>query len=116
MIWRWDKIFLNELFKYFFITKLFKRYKLILISGFYAFLFIFHWIFVAHYTNIVNSDLDGLKGENITTMIFHLSLIFIAITIFFFEKAGPGVINKKNISKDKDSNLVGKILDLIESK
>ncbi len=58
MIWRWDKIYLKELIKYFFITKLFKPYKLIFISGFYLFLFIFHWIFMVHYSNVIISNIE----------------------------------------------------------
>lgn len=49
-------------------------------------------------------------------MLFHLFLIFIAISAFFFFKAETGAIEKKHISKDKDSNLVGQLLFLMENK
>ena len=49
-------------------------------------------------------------------MIFHLCLIIIGVILFFFEKAEPGNLPKMHIQKDKDTNLIGRILDLLEQK
>lgn len=47
-------------------------------------------------------------------MIFNLTLIIICITLFLFEKADSSFIKKRSIIKDKDINLISKILNIIE--
>ena len=49
-------------------------------------------------------------------MIFHLFLMLVGIALFFFEKNEPGVLQKKHIHKDKEANLVGRVLELIEGR
>lgn len=71
----------------------------------YTLLYVFHWVFV-----------DDSEGLSITTMMFHLMLILIGLNLFFFMRADSSILNKKHISKDKDHNLIGNIMDLIESR
>jgi glucan phosphoethanolaminetransferase (alkaline phosphatase superfamily) len=74
-----------------------QNYNLIMLGVYYLVLYVFHWFFVD----------DSILGQRTVTMLFHLFLIFIAISAFFFFKADTGAIEKKHISKDRDISLVG---------
>ncbi|CDW85580.1 ankyrin repeat protein [Stylonychia lemnae] len=47
-------------------------------------------------------------------MIFHMTLLILFINILVVYKSGSGFIEKKNLNRDRDSNLVGQLLFLME--
>jgi hypothetical protein len=41
-------------------------------------------------------------------------MIFTLVTLFFFNKDEPGTLPTKSLYNDKDSNVIGKVLGIIE--
>ena len=49
-------------------------------------------------------------------MLFHLICIMLGLALFFFIKSDVGYVDKKNILKDKESNVIGHIVDMMDSR
>ena len=106
-VFKWDRVFFRELIMFIFFEIMVKKYHVVFLSIWYSLLYLFHWIFLGHSYN------EG-KVPNIPSMFFHLILIFIAINLFFFERADIGFLEKKHLTKDIRSNLIGRVLELID--
>ena len=102
---KWQKIFFVEMYKMA-SQYLFSKFNGILLFGYYFIIYVLHWFFVD----------ESVYGQQALTMIFHLILILIGVTAFFFYKASTGSIDKKHISKDRNSSLLGQLLFLMENR
>lgn len=83
-----------------------KKFQLKVMASFYIFLYLFHWIFVT----------DGTFSQSLVTMLFHVALIAIIGILFLFFKSETGYVTKQHISKNRDTNLIGQILEMVENR
>ena len=99
---RWEKPFFKETLKYFHKRSIAPHHVKLLLA-IYLIMYIFHWFFVKDPFNVM------------ATTLFHLNLILIVIVLFWFLRSDTSIVPKKGLTKNKDTNLVGKILDIVES-
>mmetsp|Transcript_18213 Transcript_18213/g.17332 ORF Transcript_18213/g.17332 Transcript_18213/m.17332 type:complete len:225 (+) Transcript_18213:1088-1762(+) len=116
-VFKCERTFIKEFLNYFFFERFYRKYYLYVMICFYVILFFFQWIFLVHFSNHQEPEgMENISSPSLAIMIFNLSLIFIGISLCFFEKAEPGFLPKKNLFSDKDSNLIGKVLELIDGR
>jgi hypothetical protein len=96
MNFRWNRPFFWEFIKISY-RSLMARHRIKVLIASYVFLYLFHWIFVV----------GGTFVQNVVTMLFHIVLIAIAIILVWFMKSDSGYIEKRHITKHRESNLIG---------
>eukprot|EP00347_Sterkiella_histriomuscorum_P014358 403361177 len=111
---RWSVIFVKELYRYF-AVKLTEKFNYWVLVAFYVSLYALHWIYVVDTSSTAESHSER-QDSSILLMLFHLVLLFQALNLCFFYRAGTSAIEKKHIHRDRDQNLVGQLLYLMEAR
>ena len=110
---RWEKVFFKELFRAF-KNKYINPNHLLFISLLYFLMYCFHWILIGISFHSFTSD--HLKSLNsIATLLIHVHFILIVIVIFWFNRSDLSILPKKQLMKDRDSNLIGFFLETVET-
>lgn len=99
---RWEKLYFKEIFRFHYLNQIVKANFEILIF-IYILLYVFHWVF--------------FNEENtFESIFFHIYLVLTAISGYFFMKADSGEMQRRSLGKDRDTNLISSILDIIGKK
>ncbi len=72
-----------------------KEYNYLVLGFFYFVFYLLHWVYVSENTN------------KALAMIFHLVLLLAILNAWFFYRSASSIIEKKHITRDRDTNLIG---------
>lgn len=80
------------------------KYNMWILAAMYAFLYICHLVYAFDTNGEINTY---------GSLVFHTYLLLIAISLVLFKKSSAGELQKKSLNRDRDTNLISTVLDII---
>lgn len=83
-------------------SHLFKMYHSWIISGFFLILYLLNWVYF-----------QGSSSHYVYSITLHFGMLILIASILLFEKADIGIVEKMQLSRDQEVNVIGQLLYLM---